>query len=268
VATYGKTVLDQETVQVSVTASIGEQIWENFARVTSAQKQAAQSSSTDKWGVTPADWYIYRAKGMKQYAPVYEFLHESAERHALSSEFLHAVVMGEGLHLFIEDLRASGARYSPSQAIDAFQYLGADEIGVTIDELIDNGYIEQKHKGNITPQHAINELGENKVSATITGFETAIEVVAAELHSRRDWILDHVRTNALAVDTSDTDAVDFLTYAAYNNQSVAVEAAVRITQYMRVYTRAERTDQRNVRFNTLKRLSTADWYKAARVYEI
>lgn len=111
-------------------------------------------------------------------------------------------------------------------------------------------------------------MNQPKVSALVSGYETGIEIVAAELHSRRDWITDYIAKNALMVDTSDSDTVDFLTYATYNNMSVGMDAAKNIKSYMRKFTGSERSDQSNVRFNTLKRLATSDWYKNAKVYEI
>lgn len=255
-------------IQVSPKGVIGEKIWSNFMKVSGAEKRNAQQAAEDKWGVAPNDWYIYRTKSMKQFSPIYEYFYNSAEKHSSSPEFIQAVAMGEGLHLLLEELRSAGTGYDADQAIDGYAYLGADEIGSNIDTLVNNGYIDAKHKANITAKHVVNELGEPKLSAVVTGYETAVEVIAAELHSRRDWILEFIAKNSLDVDTSDSDTVDFLTYATYNNVSVGMEAARNIAHYMRKYTGAQRDDQRNVRFNTLKRLATSDWYKEVKVYDI
>jgi hypothetical protein len=276
--TYTKTKIDSTTVLIEVregsasgdTAQIPvhTMIWKNFKAVTTAQKAKAQQAAKDKWGVTPNDWYIYRTSNMEQYSPIYGFISESAQRHALSPEFLHAVVMGEGLHLFIEQQRKAGTPYQASTAIDAYQYLGTDAIGSSIDELIRDGYIDKSHKTNISPKKVVNELGEEKVSAVVAGYETAVEAVAAELHWRKDWILSYISRNALKVDTADSDVVDFLTYATYNRMTVGTEAAKNTAHYMRKYSGTERTDQMNVRFNTLKRLCVSDWYKAVKVYVV
>jgi len=93
-------------------------------------------------------------------------------------------------------------------------------------------------------------------------------MVVTAFHSRKDWILDYIAKQSLTVNTSDSDTVDFLTYATYNNVSVGMEAAGNISNYMRKYSGTERTDQQNVRFNTLKRLSTSDWYKTVKVYDV
>jgi hypothetical protein len=102
----------------------------------------------------------------------------------------------------------------------------------------------------------------------VEGYESAIEFIAAELHSRRDWILNYCTTNGLAVSAADSDKVDFLTYARYNNKDVSIAAANNLSHYMRKYVGTERSDQENVRFNTLLKLATADWIKELRVYEI
>lgn len=266
---YAKTNINSTTVQITINKkTVAFTVWDNFLKVNSILKIKAQRSAEDKWGVKPMDWYIYRSKDMEAYSQVYEFIYNSAQIHKISPEFLHSVVMGEGLHLFLEDLRSNKTPYDSMSIIDAYAFLGADEIGDNIDSLIKNGYISTNHKSNIVPKKVQNELNEIKTSAYIQGFETGIEVVAAELHQRCDWIKKYISDNKITVDLMDSDTIDYLTYATYNSMSVGVEAAKNITHYMRKFQGTERTDQRNVRFNTLKRLATSDWYKIAKVYNV
>jgi len=269
--TYTTTTISSTTIKVSVSAkpmTIAEKVWNKLAKITSAQKLEFQEKAKSKWGIDPMDWYIYRTSSMKPYSYIYECIYNSAISHSLSPEFIHAVVMGEGLNLLIENLRSTNTPFDPDFVIDAYAYLGADEIGSSIDKLVKNGYIDISHKKNIVPNNVVNELYQPKVSAFVSGFKTGIEIVVAELHARKDWIKNYISSNSLTADTSNSDTIDFLTYATYNNMSVGMEAAKNISHYMRKFKGTERSDQTNVRFNTLKRLATADWYKNAKVYEI
>lgn len=137
--TYTKTKVDSTTIKISVAAkpqTTAQKIWDNFLAVNASQKAKAQKGAKDKWGVAPMDWYIYRKVTMEQYAPIYEYIYNSAKIHSLSPEFMHSVTMGEGLHLLLEDLRSTIAPFDPLFVIDAYSYLGADEIGSNIDKLI------------------------------------------------------------------------------------------------------------------------------------
>ncbi len=213
---------------------------------------------------------------MARFAPIYGMIEDSATRHGLSAEFLHAVVMGEGLSDFIDGERQIGAGYDADIEIDGYNNLGLDEIGdpAHVQRLVREAGLDPAVAARIgTPYTVTNELGESKRSAPVEGYAAAIELVAAELHHRRDAILAYARTNGFDVETFPTRdgydgfAVDYLTYAAFNNPSVAQAAVRDAARYMRAYTGAPRDDQANVRYNTLVRLVTADWYRRAGVYD-
>jgi hypothetical protein len=200
---------------------------------------------------------------------------DSAQRHGLKPEFLHAVVMGENLNGFIDRRREDGIAFDPDTEIDAFQSLGLDEIGDPdhIQALIDEAGLDPAIRDKITSYTAANELGEQKTTGTVRGYAAAIELVAAELHYRRDKVVASARAQGIDLSTFPTRegyegfAVDFLTYAAFNNPSVARDALADPATYLRVYDRVPRGDQRNVRYNALLRLVTADWIRRAGVYD-
>lgn len=248
-------------------AQRGARIWNNFRR---ADRDTHQAAAAEAFGL-PRNWHIYRSSSMSAYAPIYGMIEVSAERHGLRPEFLQAVIMGEGLSGFIDNQRELGASYAPDIEIDGYQYLGTDEIGdpAHLQALVDEGGLDSSVANRVTPYSVVNELGENKTTARVRGYEAAIELVASELHRRRDQILGYANTQGVDLTTMPGYpgyAEDFLTYAQYNNPSVARDAVNRPEVYLRPWSGPERTDERNVRYNTMVRLATADWYRRARVY--
>jgi hypothetical protein len=250
--------------------SPGQKIWNNFVNLKNAEIDAFKQTAKQKWGVTANNWYIYRIQAMRSYYMIYEHIYNIGFSKSLSPNFLHAVVMGEDLYRFSEEMRAAGKAYDRNEEIDSYQYLGLDNIGTNIDKLIADGYADASTRTKIKSYESTNEKGEKIVTAKIIGYEAAIGLVAAELASRRDYILGKASANGLSI--TDSDKVDFITYATFNNISVG-EDAIGSVEKLNTYTRPfdlskEREDEQNVRFNTLKRLVVSEWYKLAKVYEI
>ncbi|MEO1171352.1 MAG: hypothetical protein AAFX94_04770 [Myxococcota bacterium] len=121
----------------------GRQVFNNF-RALRNQVGTFQAEAQAEHGLPPRNWYIWRSPSMAPYAPIYGMIDDSARRHGLNPEFLHSVVMGEGLHGFIDAEREAGNPYDPNIEIDAYQNLGLDEIGdpAHVQRLIDEAGLD------------------------------------------------------------------------------------------------------------------------------
>lgn len=228
-----------------------------------------KAAAEARWNVEVLNLWIYRSSAMAPYSRLYGYIRASAGRHGLAPEFLHAIFMGEGVGSpagLIEQNRTNGVAYAEGQIIDGFIDLGLDDIQDTLANLIANSYLDSSFSGVLTNRRTVpNELGEMKNTADITGWGAAIELIAAELHSRLDQMLKFCTTNGIHVTTEEQHR--YLSYIRYNTGvATSQNHATNLHTRLAKWTGPRPTDQMNGRYNTLQRIAIAEWYEAAEVY--
>lgn len=255
-------------------------VWNAFFDLGSEEINKFRDKAKETWNISANRWIVHPSPAMKRYGRVYGKLRAAAGRHGFAPEFLHAVFMGEGPGAtddpttpernedgLIELNRKDGIDYVDWQVIDSFVDLGLDVIRDTIGSLIANGYLDSSFSADqilSNPHPVENELGQIVTAFDIAGWEAGIELVAAELNSRRDEILAYCASKGITVTTEEQRR--FLTYMMYNRPASAREHAEHLDQSLRPWTGAPPPGRRNPRFNTLKRLTATQWYELAGVY--
>ena len=232
---------------------------------------ALKAAAEARWNVDMLNLFIFRSAVMADYAPIYGFIRASAGRHGFAPEFLHTVFMGEGVGGdigLIESNRAHVPRiaFTPAQVISGFGGLGLDDIQDTLPALIAANYLDASFAGVLThPQDVHNEIGELKHTADVVGWEAAVELVAAELHSRLDAMLAFCAANGVAITTEEQRR--YLTYIRFNTGlATSQDHALHLNDRLKKWTGTRPTDGMSGRFNTLQRIAIAEWYEASGVY--
>lgn len=257
---------------------VGTLVWSNFSIVSKSGEEAYyREQAAETWGVECQRWRLPLSATMKTYTPLYGYIHQSARKHGMSAEFLQAVVMGENLNAFLEMQDSNGNRFDNSMIVDAYSYLGLDDLRDDLPALISRGYLDggiRKYVYLNTTVATTNELGEDKYSGNIQGYDHCIEIVAAELHSRLDYMM--LLAEAYAVSVTTPQQREFLMYAKYvsRNQAEAdFYSDASFAEQMRKWDVSvdgakptDPHDPRYYRYQTLLRLCTAEWFKLAGVY--
>jgi hypothetical protein len=255
--------------------------WTAFVELDDFQR--FKDKAKEAWNVPVLNFFIHRSAAMVHYGRIYGFFRAAAGRHGLAPEFLHAVFMGEGPGAgddpstpeeeqlgLIEQNRKNGVPYSDTEVINSFGDLGLDVIGETIGPLIANGYLDSAFSADqvlSNPRSVPNEKGEPRTTWDIAGWEAAIELVAAELHSRLDAMRAYCAANGIAI-TTDVQR-RFLAYLAYNAGVAGAKAlldAENLDKRLRSWTGSWPGTQRNAHFNSLIRVAISEWYENAEVY--
>lgn len=243
--------------------SLGQKIWNNYIRLSSNQINSFKTKATEKIGIENVNhWMIEN----KDYYKIYEYIYSTAKKYLFKPEFIHSILMGEGLIIFIND----NIIFDENAKIDSYRYLGLDNIGNNYNSL--ETLIPNITKMFSPYQHTIkNELNEDVLPGIIIGYKNAIEILTAELANRRQIYLSKAENIGLPTQLLNDQTIEFITYAAFNNLNVAdeiVSSLAKFQQYTKKYTGKPRDDQKNVRYNTLVRLSVSFWLKESKIYNV
>jgi hypothetical protein len=260
---------NSHSLYVSATEFDGKRVFAALMGLTNSKIQQLQDAASTEWNVEVWNLWIYRVASMEPYSIIYGHIVESAGRHGFAPEFLHAVVMGEGLGGspgWLEAMHTSGIPYDPTQSIDSYAVLGLDQIAATKSGLVSGKYLDASFLSNIVDQlPGTNERGLVTHPADILGYETAIELIAAELHSRLDAMQAHLATLSMAATTEREKR--FAAYVRYNTDLSSAQAIVgNLAANLTKWSGARPPDESNARYNTLRRLAISEWYEASGVY--
>ena len=266
---------------------------------------ALQDEANARWGIWdrksadtwhhPNNYFINRSDTFADYAPIYGYILAAANRHGLAPELVHAVFMGEGGIRAITTLQDRGEAFHPDAFMNTFGFLGLDliiyRLGLNTaappittaeysENLVTEGYIHPSFVANVTRTgtQTRNEGGQTLVLEVgrVDGWETAVELVAAEIHFRMDQMIRFCQTNGIAITTEEQRR--FLAYIRYlSEEPTAQTHARRINAEMRKWSAADDPkpatpvpstifDPKYRRYETLRRLAIAQWYEAAEVY--
>ena len=268
---------------------------------------ALQDEANARWGIWdrksadswhhPNNYFINRSDTFADYAPIYGYILAAANRHGLAPEFVHAVFMGEGGITAINTLqnRTPPEPFDPNTFMGTFGFLGLDliiyRLGLNTDvppkpaaeyteNLLSEGYVHPSLLANVTRTgtQTRNEGGETIVLEVgrVVGWETAIELVAAEIHFRMDQMVRFCEDNGITITTEEQRR--FLAYMRYLSEEPTAQAhARRIDSELRKWSAADDPkpptpsagttfDAKYRRYETLRRLAVAQWYEAAEVY--
>jgi hypothetical protein len=204
---------------------IGKKVWQNFVTASKNGDQATyMAAAGQNWGVEAYRWRLELSEAYKPYRKVYGFIYLAAEKRGMRPEFIHAVIFGEGLGDYIKKNRVDlEIPYSDTAPINSFDNLGLDQIGSRLEMLISRGYLDKKYRDSYwQPEHMVgvpNELHGSTNAGIITGYEAAVEMVAAELQCRGDYMMEVARKNGVLVETQVQK--EFLMYAKYVSRSNA-----------------------------------------------
>jgi hypothetical protein len=241
------------TIIVSALEYDGELVWERAERdsITKKQFQELRERASKRlnfkfqrqndlsFGPVP-ERILPPTAANHGYSPLYGLIRDAAARHRLTPEFLLVVLMGEGVYDHFlgtgfgpfdaeEELSGTGdlgldwiadnlrddvgnpVRAANRQTTDQLTH---PDIGLQI--LIDDGYIDATRFNraqllDIDVYH--NEAKTKHFTADAKGWETGIELVAAELHARLD---DMLTTAVRARAEFPEESLDLLSYARYN----------------------------------------------------
>lgn len=271
-----------------------KRVWAAFAGLgdcyvhLKAEAKARWNATSFKDPDKVPDWFIWPRQSafMAKYAPIYGYIVASAGRHRLAPEFLHAVLMGEGTNRLLDENRDYyGVGYKSDQRIGGWANLGLDKIWDTIVDLGVAEYIDTSkfNRGVLTEVIEFVNPEDHSTSRTsdVIGWEAAIELVAAELHQRLDFMLKY-----LSMDFDSTTELQhrFLAYCRYNagisNSKLAAEQMSELLQKWNEEQAERNWGKRRpddaldrdfpalqrIRYNSLVRIAVAEWYEAAVVY--
>lgn len=270
-------------------------IFEGFKQLGGAKRTRLKNKAKADWNIDILDWTIPQAR--IGFAPIYGFIRESAGRHGLAPEFLHAVFFGEGGNWAIEGQPA----YDPLEIINAFGFAGLDLIiyrlgkvpvgkrshppeipAAEVEEIAEyhynleaNGYVDPVFTANVA--YSGEKVRTEAVTRTlqigqITGWQTAIELVAAELHQRLDEMFSYCASHVPPIPLDDEIRRRYLTYIRYlSKPSTAQNHADNVQKELLKWVGLPppepppyTADLR--RFKSLQRISVAQWYESASVY--
>ncbi|HBV97450.1 MAG: hypothetical protein JL50_08240 [Peptococcaceae bacterium BICA1-7] len=308
-STQGKRYLDFPTPTVTVDLAAGQtdvtiyahlreydsrRAWKVFRDLT-ARQRALRRTLGVRWNVGPMDqpnvqttmaWYVPTQDPVNiDYAAVYGYIREAAGRHGLSPEFLHAVLMGEGVSggnlslLYINLHHVPPIRYDDTnQNFNSFSYLGLDDIWLEVDTLIAENYVDPRFKAQMTALPQIpHELNDLVTPAIIKGWEAAVELMAADLHWRQDLGTAYCQNHVPAISCRTELRRRYLTYVHFNTgqpwqpDSGQRRAERRLNLIESQCSPWPSTEPRpsgpgDARFNSLVRVATAAWYDQIQVY--
>jgi hypothetical protein len=235
-------------------------------------------------------WFIPITAAREPFKALYGYIRESAGRHGLAPEFLQVIFFGEG------GLAALTPVFDPSASLNAFGFAGldlilyrtnrlgalvpkvpaaataagdADEIAEYSFDLVANGYVDAATAANVaaTGGTNVNEIGRTIFDATVTGWDTAIELVAAELHARLDEMTAYLAAKVPAVAVTEENQRRFLTYIRFNSRPATAKGhADHLNDRVKKWSGAVPPDNMNANFNAVQRLAIAQWHDRAGAY--
>jgi hypothetical protein len=282
-------------------------VWDGYASVADrrgalmARAAADWNAKVFMWHTLPTT-----AAVSPSYAPLYAYLRESAGRHGLSPEFLQVVAFGEGINRTLEDGIVAGSVFDPLERIDAFGFCGLDLIlyrvgGLMPDastadpddmmlppipgeippenveeraeytfNLVTAGYVDPATAATVVWSEEIErvENGTRTIQiATVDGWEAAIELIAAEVHSRLDEMVAYLAAKVPPVPVLDELQRRYLAYARFNSKPETARVhADELSTRLKKWPGAQPSNNRNVGFNTIQRIAVTQWHEAAGIY--
>jgi hypothetical protein len=270
-------------------------IWEGFRQVAAA-KVALKAQALADWNAAVFDWYqLPTTLAWKPYSALYGYIRESAGRHGLAPEFLQTIAWGEGLQRQV-DLHPV---FDPLEVLDAFNFLGLDLIlyrsGQTmpdgslpaippeipannVDELAEysynlvaEGYLDPIYAARVSWSRQVVRVeagGQRTLQvANIVGWDTAIELVAAELHARLDELVNYLGAQVPPVPVVEENQRRFLAYVRFNaSPATARQHADNMSNELAAWVGPPPGNNRNVLFNTIQRIAVCQWQEQSRIY--
>jgi hypothetical protein len=267
-----------------------------------SKRLAAKAAAEKRWNVDVLNLFIRRVSGMAQYSPIYGHIRAAAMRHYLAPEYLHAVVMGEGLGGNTGLLQRIAETvpippYKPTEdtkQIDSVRELGLDWIAddlsgspipvenrdIGLQELIEKHFVDSTQFDpfvltNIrtfrTEAHITHWTGDPK------GWLTAIELVAAETQARLEMMFHFLENEGRFIANITETQRRFLAYARYNTErnldtwpQIALQLDRRCSRWVGARPSNPNdttfTAIQRVTYNSLQHLPVAEWYEQVGVY--
>jgi hypothetical protein len=270
-------------------------VWQRYREVQGVRAPLKAAAKT-AWNVDVLDWFILPTTPAREpYSALYGYIRESAGRHGLAPEFLQVVFFGEGGGVAID----GAGPFDPSESLDTFGFVGLDLIlyrtgrlpigapshppevpAAAVDEmaefafnLVTEGYLDPVTASAVSFDREVvrTEAGFTRTLqiGKVTGWQAAIEMVAAELHARLDEMVAYLASKVPSGAPADEKQRCFLAYVRFNSRpSTAKGHADNLAARVRPWPGAPPPGNENVLFNTLQRLAVTAWHEAAGVYRI
>jgi hypothetical protein len=269
--------------------------WDGYSNV-AARRGGLMAQAEADWNVTVLIWQILptSASQSSTYAPVYGYIRESAGRHGLAPEFLQAVLFGEGVAQDLSDGIKAGVPFADNARVSAYGSLGLDLIlyrtgrvpagkplippGISVEEsaeytfnLVDAGYVDPSTAAKVSFDVELPRKEGGRIVtlqlASITGWDAAVELVAAELHARLDDMLAYLAAKVPPVPVADERQRRYLAYVRFNASAATARAhADALSTRLQPWVGAPPANNRDARYNTLQRIATTQWHEAAGIY--
>jgi hypothetical protein len=278
------------TIHVHLLRHDSERVWAAFVelhmgyrRLMADAKNAWGLPFVNRWSIYVPDTPATRQKtgAMKDYARIHGFIRASSGRHGLAPEFLQSVFLGEAAVLFIEDKWNRPGPPDPfnvNELIPGFAKLGLDRIWDTVLTLGADHYLDTTRFDRGVLTNDITETnpedGSTIRSADVIGWEAAVELVAAELHERLDWMLNVIGKTRDRVTELQRRFLAYGRYVSSENTSTAV--ALQMATLLKPWegnappaptpTDSLAVIVHRVRYKILQRLAVADWLERSGVY--
>jgi hypothetical protein len=248
-------------------------------------EQNVDAKARAKWGVPPMHWLITRYEGerwvnQQTYSVFYEYVLSAARKNQLSPEFLHTVIMGEGMMKYCDDGQKNDipATDRALNVIDSYGKAGLDNLGKESEGL--RGYLDEEYFQHIKPypKPGLNEIKQLVLPAFIYGIDSVVFIVSAYLQKCRDAAKIYLKSINEIAASENEDVVEFVTYAFFNNPKVAVSdiESLGIARYVRKHESNEsdevlkaqvKESQKYVRMNCLVRMATTERMRLLKVYK-
>jgi hypothetical protein len=266
------------------------------------ERFAAKAAAEKRWNTDVLDLFIRRNPDMFQYSPIYGHIRAAAMRHWLAPEFLHAVIMGEGLGGLNGKLQkiAETVPIPPyredTEQINSVRELGLDWIAddlpgspidaaiqdIGLQALLDKHYVDETR----FDPFVLTNIRTFKTEASIThwtgdpiGWVTAIELVAAETHARLDMMFSFLEDSGRFIANLSETQRRFLAYVRYNTErsldtwpQIALHLNNHCTRWPPGVGRPSGPNDTSfsaidrVTYNSLQHLPIAEWYEQVGVY--
>lgn len=248
-------------------------------------EETVDTKARAKWGVPPMHWLITRYEGERwitqhSYSVFYEYVIQAAQRNQLSPEFLHTVIMGEGMMKYCDNGQKNDILATDRElnVIDSYGKAGLDNLGKEKEGL--RGYLDDAYFQYIKPypKPGLNEIKQLVLPAFIYGIDSVVFIVSAYLQKCRDAAKIYLKSINEVAASQNQDVVEFVTYAFFNNPKVAISdiESLGVAKYVRKHESNESDDvlraqlkesQKYVRINCLVRMATTERMRLLKVYK-
>jgi hypothetical protein len=227
--------------------------------VTTAEQDSVRKQEQERFGVAPKHWlgYLQPPLGDSVAAAVLEA--NAATGNRLDPAWLYTVAIGEGLNGWI-DAKNQGTELP----LDGFQFLGTDTFASRAAALRAKGYLPADFVAgkDYTAETNTNELGQQVKTGVFKTLPGGLTALAAMLLDCQDQMLAAAHEIWGPNVKLTPDEVRFWTYMTFN---VGPGEKTGVRSFMRHHPPSwgdsrpgkERVDQREARYNSILRVSTA-----------